>query len=64
MSVHYYPLVNKVMTALKLRENLDLPEQSDSEAQSFTRPFVTVAREPGSGGAPIAKLLAKKLGFG
>lgn len=26
-------------------------------------PFITVSRDPGSGGAPIAKLLAKKLGF-
>jgi cytidylate kinase len=31
--------------------------------ESFQRPFVTVAREPGSGGAPIAKMVAEKLGF-
>jgi cytidylate kinase len=27
------------------------------------RPVITVSREPGSGGRPIAKLLAKKMGF-
>jgi len=26
-------------------------------------PFITIAREPGSGGAPIAKSVAEKLGF-
>lgn len=63
MSIHYYPLVNKLMNALKLREDLGahyISEQSDFQ---FVRPFITVAREPGSGGAPIAQAVAEKLGF-
>lgn len=31
--------------------------------QQFTKPFITIAREPGSGGVPIAQAVAKKLGF-
>lgn len=30
---------------------------------SFIKPFITIAREPGSGGAPIAQAVADKLGF-
>ncbi len=30
---------------------------------SFIRPFITIAREPGSGGRPIARAVAEKLGF-
>jgi cytidylate kinase len=61
MSLHYYPLINKVLTTLRLRDqiiNQDLTLDS-----SFVRPFITVAREPGSGGAPVAKAVADKLGF-
>jgi len=32
-------------------------------AKIFTKPFITVSREPGSGGSPIAKAVAKKLNF-
>lgn len=62
MSIHYYPLVNKIMESLKIRERLGDSSAIDFEA-AFYRPFVTVAREPGSGGAPIAKAVADKLGF-
>lgn len=31
--------------------------------KSFQRPFITVERDPGSGGRPIAKLLAQRLDF-
>jgi cytidylate kinase len=61
MSVQYYPLINKVLGFLNLQEKMvDSGLTSDA---AFERPFVTVAREPGSGGAPIAKLVAAKLGF-
>lgn len=61
MAVHYYPLINKIMTQLNLR---DTSGELDQYASSpFIRPFITVAREPGSGGEPIAKTVAKKLGF-
>lgn len=62
MGIHYYPLINKIISGLNLRDNLSLPFKEESE-QSFQKPFITISREPGSGGAPVAKLLAEKLGF-
>ncbi len=62
MAIHYYPLINKVINTLQLRDKLSfLSTQSPEEA--FSRPFITIAREPGSGGAPIARAVADKLGF-
>jgi cytidylate kinase len=62
MAVHYYPYINKILTHLRLRDNLlsSFLPQNDT---SFLKPFITIAREPGSGGAPIAKAIADKLGF-
>jgi cytidylate kinase len=61
VSTHYYPLVNKVINTLNLRDKLAfLHHEQDL---NFSKPFITIAREPGSGGAPIARLVAKKLGF-
>lgn len=62
MGTHYYPLINKVIKHLHLREGLSFLH-SNSEEEVFSKPFITVSREPGSGGAPIAKLVAEKLGF-
>jgi cytidylate kinase len=62
MKIHYYPLINKIITGLNLRDKLNVPQHLAEEA-SFVKPFVTIAREPGSGGAPIARLVAEKLGF-
>jgi cytidylate kinase len=61
MSEHYYPLVNKLMTALRIRDQLAAP--FFSHESSFIKPFITIAREPGSGGKPIAQAVAEKLGF-
>ncbi len=61
MAIHYYPLINKVITSLNLREKLAFAA-TDHEF-SFPRPFITVAREPGSGGTPIAQALAERLGY-
>lgn len=63
MSIHYYPLVNKFMTALNIRQRLNESDESELTGKEFVHPFITVAREPGSGGAPIAKAVADKLGF-
>lgn len=61
MQIRYYPLIDRIMTRLRLRDqDPTLQVYSDS---SFVRPFITIAREPGSGGAPIAKAVAEKLGF-
>lgn len=61
MLAHYYPLVNKIITQLSLRDKLAFLHPDEDIA--FTKPFMTIAREPGSGGAPIGRLVAKKLGF-
>ncbi len=55
-------MVNRFMTFFKVRESLDRPYSSVAD-HSFKKPFITIAREPGSGGVPIAKAVAKKLGF-
>jgi cytidylate kinase len=57
MSTRYYPLINKALQLFRLHQTVQ-----DSES-AFTRPFITIAREPGSGGAPIAQAVAKKLNF-
>ena len=62
MRLHYHPLINKFVTFFGIQEKLASPYPSLNEAR-FTRPFITVAREPGSGGKPIAHAVAKKLGF-
>lgn len=62
MAVHYYPLINKVLTRLKIRDKLAFMNRGEPEKE-FARPFITIAREPGSGGAPIATAVADALGF-
>ena len=57
MDTRYYPLINKALQFFNLKESAVTPEHS------FTKPFITIAREPGSGGAPIAEAVAQKLGF-
>lgn len=61
MSTNYYPLINKALTFLHLKENMKHIGIEDEN--SFIVPFITIAREPGSGGAPIAQAVARKLGF-
>lgn len=60
MPINYYPLVNKIVSTLGIKDRLlqEIPED-----HFFSKPFITMAREPGSGGAPIAKKLAERLGF-
>ena len=60
MPVSYYPLINKVLQTLNLK---DRASSEHANGHSFIKPFITVAREPGSGGAPIAQAVADKLGF-
>jgi len=62
MAVRYYPLINRMVKRLSLRDKRTKISGS-ALYQSFEKPFITIAREPGSGGAPIAKELAKKLGY-
>jgi cytidylate kinase len=62
MASKYYRLVDKALSYFnvnkKIASTVHFPEED-----SYINPFITVAREPGSGGAPIAKLVADKLGF-
>lgn len=46
----------------KVKEGMSSPYPFPSNDE-FIHPFVTIAREPGSGGVPIAHAVAKKLGF-
>lgn len=62
MSLHYYPLINKFMTALHINDAV-VKQLIGYDSSAFISPFITIAREPGSGGAPIARAVALKLGF-
>jgi cytidylate kinase len=62
MALNYYPMIEKV-TKLFNFKNLIFQKQQTVPEDAFVRPFITVAREPGAGGAPIAKQLAKLLNF-
>jgi CMP/dCMP kinase len=61
MSDYRYPLINRLLSFLNLKEKLTDIQLSREEA--FERPFITVAREPGSGGAIVARRVAELLGF-
>ncbi|MBU0974352.1 cytidylate kinase-like family protein [Patescibacteria group bacterium] len=64
MSTNYYPLVNKALRFFKLKQKMVSSETHNSDASFSTSvPFITISREPGSGGAPIAHAVAKKLDF-
>jgi len=63
MIAHYYPLVNKMLSRLNVRDKIAFLNQKAADDSQFSRPFITIAREPGSGGAPIAKMVAQSLGF-
>lgn len=59
----YSRLINKVVKAKSLlRVGRTGTEKTDPE-ERFKEPFITISREPGSGGKPVAELVAKKLGF-
>lgn len=61
MGIRDYQLVDRFVTLFRVRESLSHPAQEID--RDFTQPFITIAREPGSGGAPIAQAVAQKLGF-
>jgi cytidylate kinase len=65
MAVQYYPMIDKLFKLFQVQDSISLsnspyPGLNDKQ---FTKPFITIAREPGSGGVPIAQAVAKKLGF-
>lgn len=60
MEANYSPLINRALQLFHVRSRIANPNDVED---SFINPFITVARDPGSGGAPIAKAIADKLGF-
>lgn len=60
----YQELIAKAMTELGLRKvrGADISDNPDALLKSLS-PIITISRSPGSGGKPIAKMVAKKLGF-
>src|SRR5476649_1663353 len=62
MLVDYPPLVDKALSFFRMREKM-ADKISIAPEEAFVRPFITIAREPGSGGRPIARAVATKLGF-
>jgi cytidylate kinase len=50
------------MKFFQVQESNSLPYKQKNE-EKFTKPFITIAREPGSGGVPVAQAVSKKLGF-
>lgn len=63
MSFNFAPLdvLNRTTSWLRIKE--ETQSAYGDMSQVFSRPFITLAREPGSGGEPIAKALAEKLGY-
>lgn len=62
MQVDYDSLINKFIRLQRIKRRFLLANRSVDE-KVFKNPFITLAREPGSGGAPIAKSLAERLNF-
>lgn len=60
----YERLMSRMSGVLKpvLSANRFKPKKQEKTTLGF-RPFITISREPGSGGKPIAKRLAKLTGF-
>ena len=55
-----YKLIDKFFTTSFLRS---LKTEEEASQSLSLHPFITVARDPGSGGRPIAERVAKKLNF-
>lgn len=62
MASKYYKFVDKALSYFNVNKKIASSFKIPTE-DTYINPFITVAREPGSGGAPIAKLVADKLGF-
>ncbi|HSW90244.1 MAG TPA: cytidylate kinase-like family protein [Patescibacteria group bacterium] len=60
-SVWFSQLIERVISQSDLRNRFYRRDLHSS--LPFSKPFITIAREPGSGGAPIGQEVAKRLGF-
>lgn len=61
MQIRYYPMINKLIKNFNIRKKIATSPPLTSI--SFEKPYITIAREPGSGGHPVAHMVAKQLGF-
>jgi cytidylate kinase len=59
MNQWYQRLVDKVFKQEALAEAI----AEEERVETHFEPFITVSRDPGSGGKPIAKLVAERLGY-
>jgi len=61
----YQSLINKMMTSFRLREKVTpgVDFSSVFRETGFDSPYITISRDPGSGGRPIAKILEERLGW-
>lgn len=58
---HFYPsIIEKALAQLKFRAAAVTIKKSEL---GVFKPSITVSREPGSGGRPVAEMVARKLGF-
>lgn len=60
-SVWFSNLIDKVLKRSDMRTRVSRFQFTQS--LPFSKPFITIAREPGSGGGPIGMELSKRLGF-
>lgn len=60
MRVAYDKLISHVLTTLNIQHSGNTPVPA---VEGFSHPFITIAREPGSGGKPIGQEVAKRLKF-
>lgn len=63
MIIQYEKLVSQVLTTLRVQKDVDLKKAKNSLESSFRYPFITIAREPGSGGKLIGEEVARRLKY-
>lgn len=65
MKFNYQYLIDRMMTSLALREKVTpgVDFSSIFHDSGFSAPYITISRDPGSGGRPVAKILEHRLGW-
>lgn len=63
MAINYQRLIDQVMKTLTVQQRATPLTEAHRFPSKFQQPYITVERDPGSGGRPIAKLLAERLNF-
>lgn len=53
-------LIDRVFTKKEIQDEI---EENTVSPLQFPNPFITIARDPGSGGAPIGREVSRRLGF-